>query len=172
MSTETPAEPEPRLSRGRSLERFRRPLGDDFDPPKKLSAEGFLLVPLHVEHNERDYRAWTSSMEHIRATPGFPNGSWPRQMSLEDNGRDLARHAADFAAQEGFTYTVLDSEDGDVVGCVYLYPAGPESRAEVTARSWVRVSRADLDETLWRVVSEWLRRDWPWSSVDYAPRIS
>jgi RimJ/RimL family protein N-acetyltransferase len=166
MSMDTPGAQEHRL------ERFRRPLGDDFNPPTELLTERFHLMPLDVEYNERDYEAWTSSMEHIRATPGFPNGSWPHPMSPEENRRDLAGHAADRAAQEGFTYTVVDSEDGDVVGCVYFYPPGPETEAEVAVRSWVRASRAESDEALWRVVSEWLRRDWPWSLVDYAPRTT
>jgi hypothetical protein len=34
----------------------------------------------------------------------------------------------------------------------------------------VRQSRADLDAPLWRAVSEWLDSDWPFGSVDYAPR--
>jgi hypothetical protein len=38
--------------------------------------------------------AWTASMDRIRATPGFPDGSWPREMSLSDNLRDLERHAS------------------------------------------------------------------------------
>jgi hypothetical protein len=31
-----------------------------------------VLEPLGPEHNEQDYDAWTSSMEHIAETPGFP----------------------------------------------------------------------------------------------------
>jgi hypothetical protein len=43
----------------------------DFDVPERFEDAGFRLVPLGPEHNERDYRAWTTSMEHIRRTPGF-----------------------------------------------------------------------------------------------------
>ena len=94
----------------------------DFDPPTSFTAGELRLEPLGPEHNERDYAAWTSSMEHIRRSPGFADGSWPREMSLDENRGDLERHARDFAERRGFTYTVLDASD-DVIGCVYVYPA-------------------------------------------------
>ena len=108
-----------------------------------------------------------SSIDHIRSTPGFPDGSWPSPMSPEDNLADLVRHADDFARRVGFTYSVLDGDE--VIGCVYIYPSDrPDHDASVT--SWVRASRADLDIVLWNTVGEWLRRDWPFTNVDYASR--
>jgi hypothetical protein len=80
---------------------------DGFEPPPRLEARDFRLEPLGPEHNERDHEAWSSSIEHIRASPGYPDGSWPRQMTLAENLADLERHAGDFAARTGFTYTVL-----------------------------------------------------------------
>ncbi|NLF04960.1 MAG: N-acetyltransferase, partial [Actinomycetales bacterium] len=98
---------------------------DDFDPPTTLVREQFRLEPLGPQHNEADLAAWTSSVEHIRATPGYPDGSWPppEGMTPERNLADLTRHATDFAARKGFTFTVLDPADDDVIGCVYLYPS-------------------------------------------------
>ena len=66
---------------------------EDFVVPDGLLARDFRLAPLGPQHNEADYAAWTSSIDHIRATPGFRAGSWPREMSLADNLRDLQRHA-------------------------------------------------------------------------------
>jgi hypothetical protein len=37
-------------------------------------------------------------------------------------------------------------------------------------RSWVRADRADLDTELWRTVTDWLEREWPFSQVAYAAR--
>lgn len=142
---------------------------DDFDPPRRLETELFVLEPLGPQHNEADYAAWTSSMDHIRSTPGFPDGSWPREMTLEDNRGDLERHARDFEERTGFTFTVLDPADGDVIGCVYLYPT-KDGGHDVEASSWVRASRAELDVPLWEAVTAWLGADWPWSRPDYAPR--
>jgi RimJ/RimL family protein N-acetyltransferase len=141
----------------------------DFDAPRRLETSEFVLAPLGPEHNEQDYDAWTSSMEHIRATPGYPDGSWPREMTLEQNRADLQRHADDFRNRRGFTYTVLDATSLEVIGCVYIYP-WRDDEYDASARSWVRASRAELDVPLWRAVTEWLASDWPFATVEYAPR--
>ena len=143
---------------------------EQFQPPLVLTRDGFVLEPLGPEHNERDYAAWTSSVEHIRATPGYEDSSWPRPMTLEENLGDLEMHARHFAARQGFTYTVLDAGTREVIGCVYVYPAD-DGVHDAQVRSWVRASRADLDVPLWRVVSNWLASDaWPFTNVLYASR--
>jgi hypothetical protein len=149
----------------------------DFAVPEGLVTTEFRLVPLGPEHNEADYGAWTASMDHIRATPGFAGTGWPHEMSLEDNRRDLERHARDFAGRSGFTYTVLSPDDGDVIGCVYIYPRrneGSENRAarhgHADVSSWVRAERADLDPVLYNTVHAWLERDWPFTAIEYATR--
>ena len=139
----------------------------DFEPPRRLATDQFVLEPLGPTHNEGDYAAWTSSVDHIRATPGFAQGTWPREMTLEENRRDLERHAADFAAGDGFTYTVRDPEDGAIVGCVYIYPAEPGATG-AKVQSWVSADRAELDRPLRAAVREWLDHDWPFATVDYA----
>lgn len=142
---------------------------DDFAPPAGLDHAAFLLRPLGPEHNDDDYAAWTSSVHHILATPGFAGASWPHPMTPEQNLADLAQHADDFAARRGFTYTALDPATGNVIGCVYIYPSErPEFDARV--RSWVRVQDADLDMVLSGAVTDWLGSAWPFARVDYAVR--
>ena len=147
---------------------------ENFKPPARLMMPDFLLEPLGPQHNERDYTAWTSSVAHIHATPGFfgheHDDDWPRPMTLSENLQDLEGHAADFAARRGFTYTVLNSTDRDVIGCVYLYPS-KDIEHDVRVQSWVRASRSELDVVLWRAVGEWLVTDWPFSNPDYDARI-
>ncbi len=94
-----------------------------FVPPEGLDTPDFRLRPLGPEHNVSDYAAWTSSIEHIHASPGWEGSDWPMPMTLEANLGDLEGHAADFAARTGFTYTVLAPDADDVIGCVYIYPA-------------------------------------------------
>jgi hypothetical protein len=143
---------------------------DDFAVPRELVCEGFRLEPLGPEHNEGDYRAWTSSIEHIRATPGFEGRPWPTpEMPLAENLGDLERHAADFAARSGFTYTVRALGSDEIIGCVYIYPLA-DGAAGADVRSWVSADRASLDVPLYEAVSEWLRSDWPFAAVRYAPR--
>jgi hypothetical protein len=90
-------------------------------------------------------------------------------MTLEENRADLERHAADFEARRGFTYTVLALDRDEVIGCVYIYPEkGDPHRAGV--QSWVRASRAELDVALWRAVGAWLETSWPFAAVSYDDR--
>ena len=143
----------------------------DFDPPTALATSEFRLEPLGPQHNESDLAAWTSSIEHIRSTPGFGDGSWPPPggMTPERNLADLRRHADDFTRRAGFTFTVLDPDDGDVIGCVYIYPARSEDW-DATVHSWVRADRAHLDVPLADAVADWLATDWPWERVDRVGR--
>jgi RimJ/RimL family protein N-acetyltransferase len=141
---------------------------DDFEVPAGLTTADFRLEPLGPEHNVLDYAAWTSSIEHIQATPGFLGRAWPgRVMTLDENLADLERHARDFAERRGFTYTVLAGDE--VIGCVYIYPAR-RAGYDADVRSWVRASHAHLDGPLYRAVSAWLASAWPFASVDYAMR--
>jgi hypothetical protein len=143
----------------------------DFEPPTSLETPQFRLEPLGPQHNEADFAAWTSSIEHIRSTVGYPDGSWPplAGMTPEENLSDLRRHADDFAQRAGFTFTVLEPNGGDVIGCVYLYPsASPEW--DVTVQSWVRADRSELDTPLAEAVGTWLATDWPWKRVDRCGR--
>ncbi|ACQ81294.1 twin-arginine translocation pathway signal [Beutenbergia cavernae DSM 12333] len=140
---------------------------DAFTPPTTLVTDSFRLEPLGPRNNAADLAAWTSSIEHIRTTPGFPDGRWPPPdgMTPEANLADLTRHAADFAARRGFTFTVLDPADGDVIGCVYLYPTRSEE-FDVSVQSWVRADHAELDTPLADAVSAWIDADWPWERQD------
>jgi hypothetical protein len=143
----------------------------DFDPPTALVTDRFRLEPLGPQHNEADHAAWTSSIDHIRATPGYADGRWPPVggMTLEENLGDLCGHAEDFARRAGFTFTVLDRGDDDVIGCVYLYPSKSDEW-DVTLHCWVRADRAELDVPLADAVLDWLARDWPWERVDRCGR--
>lgn len=148
----------------------------DFAVPDGLTAGDLRLEPLGPEHNAADYAAWTASIDHIRATPGFAGLSWPHEMSLAENLGDLERHQRDFAERRGFTYTVL-SADGEVIGCVYIYPPRDQDPGrpgaggpQAAVRSWVRADQAALDPVLYHAVRTWLERDWPFDAVEYAPR--
>ena len=178
----------------------------DFVVPRALAGGGsgaddvvaFRLEPLGPQHNESDHAAWMSSIDHIRATPGFGEGewgsdTWPFPMSAEANRADLADHASEFDAREAFAFTVLagtvlagpmltgkvPADDSSfagrppatVIGCVYIDP-DPTGAAAAMVRSWVRVDLADLDAPLVAAVSAWLATDWPFSSVRWPGRAA
>jgi hypothetical protein len=141
----------------------------EFVPPRGLTDPRFVLEPLGPQHNESDYAAWTSSVEHIHATPGFVGSRWPHEMTPDENRADLERHERDFAGRTGFTYTVLDPADRDVIGCLYIYPR-KDGPAGAHVESWVRADRAELDVPLAEVVAAWLAEAWPFETVEYAGR--
>ena len=143
-------------------------------PPVAPATADFRLEPLGPHHNEADHAAWTSSIDHIRSTPGFArrewgDDDWPMPMSAEDNLRDLVRHADEFARGEAFAYTVLDPADGDVIGCVYIDP-DDTGAADAMVRSWVRADRAHLDASLADAVREWIQDEWPLASARFPGR--
>ena len=113
-------------------------------PPTSLVTDQFRLEPLGPQHNEADHAAWTSSIEHIRSTPGYADGRWPPHagMTIEENLADLRRHADDFARGTGFTFTVLDPATTTSSGASTCIPR-PPTTWDVTVHSWVRAdSRA------------------------------
>ncbi|MCH8899890.1 MAG: N-acetyltransferase [Acidobacteria bacterium] len=139
----------------------------EFTVPVTFEGDGFRLEPLGSEHNELDYAAWMSSIDHIHSTPGFEQSNWPKPMSLDANLADLERHARDFTNRDGFTYSIIDGDE--VIGCVYIYPSRTRGH-DATVVSWVRESRSDMDITVWRDLSAWLATHWPFTKLDYAPR--
>lgn len=154
---------DPRPAHGRPFV----PAGFELPPPPRTAS--FWLEPLGEQHNEADYAAWASSVEHIHATPGFQSRRWPHPMTLDENRADLVLHADHFDERLGFTYTVRSTDDDDVIGCVYIYPSD-DAALDASVRSWVRASHAQLDVELWRTVSDWLRTGWLFGPLDYAAR--
>jgi hypothetical protein len=144
-------------------------------PPRRLDGDGFRLEPLGPEHNARDHAAWMSSIDHIRATPGFTpeqwgGDAWPFAMPLDANLADLVQHADEFERKEAFAYTVLDPATDDVIGCVYVDP-DEAGLADAICRCWVRASCVDLDAPLAAALRSWFGGpDWPFTDVRFPGR--
>jgi hypothetical protein len=140
---------------------------DDFAVPEAYDTDFFRFELLGPRHNEADHAAWTSSIPHIRATPGF-GGHWPPSegVTLAENLADLRSHEDRSGRRVDFAYSVLDPTTGDVIGCVYFKPVSTVED-EVAALSWVRADRAELDTRLTEVVGAWLAAAWPFASVRY-----
>jgi hypothetical protein len=133
------------------------------DPPVPLSTDWFRLEILAPVHNERDYQAWMSSIDHIHATAGFApldwgDDDWPTPMTLDQNLADLEQHRREFSAREAFAYSVLHGDD--VIGCVYIDP-DITGVADAMVRSWVRASHAERDLDLAVAIDQWLGEAWP-----------
>jgi len=137
----------------------------DFDAPTPLVTDTFHLEVLGPEHNERDYEAWTSSMDHIHATPGFEDHPWPHPMTLDENLADMQMHADEYVARTGYTYSILDGDA--VIGCVYIYPPGDVPDVDAKVRSWVRASHVELDAPIRSQLRDWLMAAWPFTAIRY-----
>jgi len=134
----------------------------DFSVPEPPSHPQFRFAVLGPEYNAADLDAWSSSIEHIHASPGFRGDRWPwRRYTLEENLADLEQHKDHHERRLEFAWTVLDPEQPDtVIGCVYLKP-DPTGAAQAEARSWVRANRADLDQELREHLRPWFATAWP-----------
>ncbi|MDH4117052.1 MAG: N-acetyltransferase [Acidimicrobiia bacterium] len=140
--------------------------------PRRLATPDLVLEPLGPEHNTSDHEAWSSSIAHIRSTPGFSpelwkGDDWPVPMTPEENLADLVQHRQEFDDGVAFAFTVLHPNTGAVIGCVYI---DPDTEAEAMVRSWVRADMAERDDELFRAVSAWLRTHWPFGSVRWPGR--
>ena len=137
-------------------------LEPEFTVPIPPDAELMAFAVLGPEHNESDLDAWTSSMDHIHATPGFRPDGWPqRPYSLEENRADLDEHRDHHRRRLDFAWTVLDpARPGTVIGCVYLKP-DRTGEADGEALAWLRADRADLEPAFRQHLREWFATAWP-----------
>ena len=147
---------------------------DEFVVPRSLVTDAFWLEPLKPEHNEGDYRAWTASISHIRATPGFEGWPWPRSdMTLAENLGDLpsSMRRISWPGRDSRTRCGLRAATRSSAAFTFtrLFPGlpglpGPRSGpgSARTGPRWIVV--------LYDAVSKWLRSAWPFTAVRYAPR--
>ena len=135
---------------------------DHFVVPEKIEADRFVLRKLTPDDAVKDYDAVMSSRESLRHV-FCESGTWPADdMTLEENIRDLRMHQDEFDRRVAFAYTVVSPDNGQCLGCVYLYPwSGPVYDARVFY--WVRDTEreAGLDEVLGQFLRDWLSKDWP-----------
>lgn len=148
---------------------------DSLRAPEELRTEEFLLRPLRESDAELDYEAVMESREFLRV---WEQSTWPADdFTLEANRADLIRHEREHIAGEAFTYTVMNLDETECLGCVYIFPttAPMYTRPEIAAVDgdewtaheaafyfWVRLSRlADgLDGRLLAALGEWFAQEW------------
>lgn len=131
------------------------------------------LRPIRASDVAIDYPAVMSSRERLWAKYGEAWG-WPAaSMGYEADREDLARHEAESATQEAFNYAILNKDETELCGCLYIDPPGPCSpaRSEAVVSWWV--SDAHVGSALERAVAEfvprWLADTWGFSGVHFDP---
>ena len=93
----------------------------------------------------------------------------PFVATVRENLIDLGWHQKEFELRRSFAYTVVAPDESRVLGCVYI---NPSETHEARVRMWVRRDAWEdgLDPLVEAALREWLEREWPFRSVDWAER--
>jgi len=92
-------------------------------------------------------------------------------MTVEQDREDLERHEREIQAHESFNYALLDEEETELLGCVYLDPA-ERVGADADVSWWVvdRLVGSDVEAELDELVPYWVAQEWPFEQPRYVPR--
>jgi hypothetical protein len=149
-------------------------LPEGFIHPERVElATGHHVRPIREDDVEIDYPAVMGSRERLWEKFGETWGWPPATMSYEADRLDLLRHEQEIAAHETFNYAILDEQETELLGCIYIDPPDPQSvpGADALVSWWVvdRMVGSELDRTLAEFVPAWLADVWEFQSVDYSP---
>ena len=143
----------------------------DFEIPQKLETDKFRLRMLKVTDVVKDYDAVMTSVDHLQGIFG-PRSKWPTEdLTLEQDLIDLGWHQKEFQTRSSFAYTVMDLNESQCVGCMYIFQPRKEN-FEAEIYMWVRKSAYDkgLDPLLYEAVKKWIAEKWPFKKIAYPGR--
>jgi len=129
---------------------------EGFEAPFEVETEDFIVRKLTVDEVEKDYKAVMSSKESLRQI-FHENDDWPKDdMTIDDNYEDLLRHQHEFDDNEAFAYTIVNSDDSECIGCIYIYPF-PYDVYDSKVFYWL-VDKVDndLNESLKSFLDKWI----------------
>lgn len=143
--------------------------------PPGLWTDEFVLRPIAADDAELDHAAVMETREYLRL---WEQSTWPDDdFTVEANRKDLVDLEQRHAEHRAFTYTVLDPDGTECLGCVYLFPTNATFLARSTVTPvrddewasvdaviyfWVRLSRIakGMDERLLAALREWFAEEW------------
>jgi len=148
---------------------FKPFVPSNFKVPEKLETDKFRLRMLKVTDVVKDYDAVMTSVEHLQGIFG-PRSKWPtKDLTFEQDLIDLGWHQKEFQTRSSFTYTVMNLDESQCLGCMYIFhPTKEEFDTEVYM--WARESAQDLDALLYETVRKWISEEWPFKKVAYPGR--
>ena len=149
--------------------------GPGISAPGGLETREFILRPILASDAELDYEAVMESRVFLRK---WEQSAWPADdFTVEANRQDMVKLERRHVSGESFTYTVMNLEQTECLGCVYVVSpqASWFSDAHVTAVGtdrwsdcdamiyfWIRKSRLPqgLDRSLLDALLIWFEQDW------------
>jgi len=149
-------------------------LSDTFVHPERVElATGHHLRPTRAADVDIDHPAVMGSRERLWARYGEAWGWPPATMTVAQDRDDLARHEREIEAHASFNYAVLDADETELLGCVYIDPPDARSPAGTDALSswWVVDVHAGgpLEAALHDLVPRWLADVWGFRAVAFGP---
>lgn len=146
------------------------------EPADGFTGDGFIVRPLVPSDVVLDHEAVMSSRDflyHWEQEPPYP----PEDFTVDDNLEDLEQMHGEHRNGTRYTYTVMNADETQTLGCVYLLPNDDRMyrTAEVTSHDgtdlasvdatlafWVRPStwEAGFERVVLEAVLGWLRDDW------------
>jgi hypothetical protein len=139
----------------------------EFSVPTLHVADGFKLVPLGPGLEQHDYKAYMSSIDHLRKT--FSSRNWPhKDITMADALKDVEGEISRFHARTSFTYAVLNPEGTEELGCVYISPSRKEGY-DAQIRMWVTADQYSkgFQPRLAEEVRRWLAAKWPFKNIEF-----
>ena len=93
-----------------------------FKAPEIMETEKFRLRMLTVNDVVKDFDAVMSSIDHLHDFFGEGTG-WPtKDLTIEQDLIDLGWHQKEFQRRTSFAYTVMNLDESQCLGCVYIFP--------------------------------------------------
>ena len=144
---------------------------NDFVVPDSLVSETFKLKPLSRKYGRLDYVAITSSQQQLQGIFG-PQSDWPNpKMTLEESLASIDEDYKLFQQRRGFNYSVLNLQESEVLGCVYIFPT-KRKKYDAEVVLWVSKKAFDnrFDPVLLTAIKKWLDDVWPFKKIAYPGR--
>lgn len=144
--------------------------------PSELIQNRFQFEVLHPKHVKLDYQALMKSKDFLHR---WSNSPWPEDhFKVEDNLIDLEWHYAEFMEKTAFTYTILDKDKANCLGCIYIRPVtsipslSPNEKAildpfQFFISYWVisEIRNTQLEKEIFSAIRGWLMSEWQFRSV-------
>ena len=149
-------------------------LADDFAHPERVDlASGHHIRPIRESDVDIDYPAVMGSRERLWAKYGEAWGWPPETMTHEGDKEDLLHHEEEIAAHITFNYAVLNEDESQLFGCIYIDPPDERSPpgADAVVSWWVvdDAAGSELERALDEFVPGWLTDAWGFKAVHYFP---
>lgn len=136
-----------------------------------LDSSELHLRPIHPDDTDIDMIAVMGSRDRLWSIYGEVWGWPPADMTAEADRADLARHADEMTRNQSFNYSLFDTSETALLGCVYIDP--PERvGADAEISWWVIDEHVDgpVERALDEFVPNWIATDWPFEAPRFIGR--